>query len=153
MVAPLRQAGDVALRSLQTPVDNAMGLLRTGRWRSSDVEHDIGWKVVNMVLADGRALRYRVTDNDDAHGPNGPGTEPIWAINIHGYFAGGSMYADHVDGLEINEFKALRVLDPAAHHEVELLHGILSVGEDETLPLTNAPAQFKCDERLYWALP
>ncbi len=52
----------------------------------------VGWRIVNMDLA-GRNFRYRVTDNDDAHGPHGPGSPPIWAINIHGYFAGGSMYA------------------------------------------------------------
>jgi len=41
----------------------------------------------------GRKLRYQVTDNDAAHGPEGPGTPPVWAVNIHGFFAGGGMYA------------------------------------------------------------
>ncbi|MDA8356415.1 MAG: alpha/beta hydrolase [Actinomycetota bacterium] len=33
-----------------------------------------------------------MSDNEGAHGPDGPGTPPIWAVNIHGYFAGGGMY-------------------------------------------------------------
>jgi pimeloyl-ACP methyl ester carboxylesterase len=41
----------------------------------------------------GRKLRFQVTDNDTAHGPEGPSTPPVWAVNIHGFFAGGSMYA------------------------------------------------------------
>jgi len=44
-----------------------------------------------MVL-DGRRLRFAVSDNDGAPGPDGPGGEPVWAVNIHGYFAGGGMY-------------------------------------------------------------
>jgi pimeloyl-ACP methyl ester carboxylesterase len=41
----------------------------------------------------GRRLHYQVTDNAYAHGPDGPGSPPVWAINIHGFFAGGGMYA------------------------------------------------------------
>ena len=41
----------------------------------------------------GRRLRYQVTDNEWAHGPEGPGSPPVWAVNIHGFFAGGGMYA------------------------------------------------------------
>ena len=37
-------------------------------------------------------MRYAVSDNADAPGPEGPGSPPIWAINLHGYFAGGGMY-------------------------------------------------------------
>ena len=44
------------------------------------------------ITVDGRRLRYAVSDNEDAHGPEGPGSEPIWAVNLHGYFAGGGMY-------------------------------------------------------------
>ncbi len=40
----------------------------------------------------GRRFRFAVSDNEGAHGPEGPGSEPIWAVNIHGYFAGGGMY-------------------------------------------------------------
>ena len=39
-----------------------------------------------------RSLRFAVSDNEDVHGPDGPGSPPVWAVNIHGYFAGGSMY-------------------------------------------------------------
>src|SRR5271163_318487 len=52
--------------------------------------------LIRMVEAsmrvDGRVLRYSVSDNEDAFGPEGPGSPPVWAVNIHGYFAGGSMY-------------------------------------------------------------
>lgn len=44
------------------------------------------------VVLDGRRIRYAVSDNDDAHGPEGPGSPPVWAVNLHGYFAGGGMY-------------------------------------------------------------
>lgn len=39
-----------------------------------------------------RRVRFAVSDNDDAHGPDGPGSPPVWAVSLHGYFAGGSMY-------------------------------------------------------------
>jgi len=48
--------------------------------------------VPGTIEVDGRRFRFAVSDNEDAHGPEGPGSEPIWAVNIHGYFAGGSMY-------------------------------------------------------------
>lgn len=48
--------------------------------------------VPDVLWADGRRLHYAVSDNDDAQGPDGPGSPPIWAVNLHGYFAGGSMY-------------------------------------------------------------
>ncbi len=44
------------------------------------------------LRVDGRDLHYSVSDNVGAHGPEGLGSPPIWAVNIHGYFAGGSMY-------------------------------------------------------------
>jgi pimeloyl-ACP methyl ester carboxylesterase len=75
---------DVALRSHE--------LLRAVTRQPQERLDPVSWRVVNMDLH-GRNFRYRVTTNDDAHGPEGPGSEPIWAINIHGYFAGGSMYA------------------------------------------------------------
>ncbi|HXW34136.1 MAG TPA: alpha/beta fold hydrolase [Acidimicrobiales bacterium] len=37
----------------------------------------------------GRNLRYAVSDNTEAHTRDGTAT---WAINLHGYFAGGGMY-------------------------------------------------------------
>jgi pimeloyl-ACP methyl ester carboxylesterase len=44
-----------------------------------------------LVVGD-RRVRYAVSDNTDAFGPGGPGTPPIWAINVHGYFTGGGLY-------------------------------------------------------------
>jgi len=92
VVTPLREAGDVALRSLARPVAGALGTLRSGTLRPRAGAPKVGWEIVNLDF-DGRALRYRVTDNVDAHGPRGPGDPPIWAMSLHGYFAGGSMYA------------------------------------------------------------
>ena len=48
--------------------------------------------VPGSIRLEGRVLRFAVSDNVDAHGPDGPDSPPIWAINIHGYFAGGGMY-------------------------------------------------------------
>jgi pimeloyl-ACP methyl ester carboxylesterase len=86
VITPLREAGDVAVRSLAAPMTDAIDLLRTGHRRSH--AERVGWQVVNLDV-DGRRLRYRVTDNVATNG------EParVWAMNLHGYFAGGSMYA------------------------------------------------------------
>ena len=48
--------------------------------------------IPGVMNTEGRRLRYSVSDNEDAYGPQGPGSPPIWAVNIHGYFAGGGMY-------------------------------------------------------------
>jgi pimeloyl-ACP methyl ester carboxylesterase len=48
--------------------------------------------MAGTLMVDGRRFRYAVSDNENAHGPEGPGSDPIWAVNLHGYFAGGSMY-------------------------------------------------------------
>jgi pimeloyl-ACP methyl ester carboxylesterase len=48
--------------------------------------------VPSSMRIEGRRLRFAVSDNVNAHGPDGPGSPPIWAVNIHGYFAGGGMY-------------------------------------------------------------
>jgi pimeloyl-ACP methyl ester carboxylesterase len=52
-----------------------------------------GVRMVPAVLQVGaRHLHYAVSDNEDAEGPEGPGSPPVWAVSIHGYFAGGRMY-------------------------------------------------------------
>jgi pimeloyl-ACP methyl ester carboxylesterase len=48
--------------------------------------------VPGTVRIAGRRLRFAISDNQQAHGPDGPGTPPIWAVSLHGYFAGGQMY-------------------------------------------------------------
>jgi pimeloyl-ACP methyl ester carboxylesterase len=83
VVTPLREASDVAVRALASPVSDAFDLLRTGRRRARPA-HRVGWQVVNLDV-DGRRLRYRVTDNVES--------ATTWAMSLHGYFAGGSMYA------------------------------------------------------------
>lgn len=69
-------------------------LLEVGRQLSERLLHP-GAKttmVARQLEVDGRRLVYAVSDNEDAHGPDGPGSPPIWAVNIHGYFAGGETY-------------------------------------------------------------
>ena len=73
-------------------VSDAFDLLRTGHRRHRFGDRRIGWQVVNLDV-DGRRLRYRVTDNVDALRRGDAGAPPIWAMSLHGYFAGGSMYA------------------------------------------------------------
>ena len=82
-----RQVGEVLARTVPTAA-----LDRVRSVTDSTPRATVGWRIVNLDI-DGRNFRYRVTDNDDAYGPDGVGTPPIWAINLHGYFAGGSMYA------------------------------------------------------------
>ena len=48
--------------------------------------------VPGVIKVDGRFLRFAVSDNKNTVGPDGAGSPPVWAINIHGYFAGGGMY-------------------------------------------------------------
>ena len=48
--------------------------------------------VPRQLMVDGRRLLFAVSDNEDAHGPEGPGSPPVWAVNLHGYFAGGETY-------------------------------------------------------------
>ena len=48
--------------------------------------------VPHRTVVQGRRMRYAVSDNAGVPGPEGPGSPPVWAVNIHGYFAGGGMY-------------------------------------------------------------
>ncbi len=110
-LTPWRQAVDVASRSIAKEMTRRGQMVaRTVTRRHEEPDIEIGWRVVNLDLH-GRVFRYRVTDNDDAHGPSGPGTPPIWAINIHGYFAGGSMYAR--ESLRLAQRLGWRVVNPS----------------------------------------
>ena len=66
--------------------------------------------VPGKIIVDGRRLRYAVSDNDDAFGPEGPGSAPIWAVNLHGYFAGGGMYWR--ESIHLAETFGWRVINP-----------------------------------------
>jgi pimeloyl-ACP methyl ester carboxylesterase len=70
---------------------SALGAVRTSYRRNVNRTPEIRM-VPGMMHVDGRRLRYAVSDNAHACGPEGPGSPPIWAVNIHGYFAGGGMY-------------------------------------------------------------
>ena len=59
----------------------------------------------------GRLLQFAVSDNVGAHGPDGAGTPPIWAVNVHGYFAGGGMYWR--ESARLAEQLGWRVINPS----------------------------------------
>jgi len=67
--------------------------------------------VPSSMRVEGRLLQFAVSDNVGAHGPDGPGTPPIWAVNIHGYFAGGGMYWR--ESARLAEQLGWRVINPS----------------------------------------
>ena len=67
--------------------------------------------IPHKLVVDGRRLRYAVSDNAHAHGPEGTHSEPVWAVNLHGYFAGGGMYWRESSNLA--ERLGWRVLNPS----------------------------------------
>jgi pimeloyl-ACP methyl ester carboxylesterase len=67
--------------------------------------------VPSSIMVEGRRLHFAVSDNDDAFGPDGPGTPPVWAVNIHGYFAGGGMYWR--ESARLAEQLGWRVINPS----------------------------------------
>lgn len=75
-----------------------------------------------------RSLHFAVSDNAGAHGPGGPGTPPVWAVNIHGYFAGGQMYwresawlADRFGWRVVNpSLPGFGGSDPLGWHEISI---------------------------------
>jgi len=58
-----------------------------------------------------RRLRFALSDNEWDHGPEGPGSAPVWAVNLHGYFAGGGMYWRESSNLA--QTLGWRVLNPS----------------------------------------
>jgi len=67
--------------------------------------------IPDKLVVDGRRVRFAISDNKTAHGPEGPGSEPIWAVNLHGYFAGGGMYWR--ESSNIAESLGWRVINPS----------------------------------------
>ena len=67
--------------------------------------------VPSSIMVDGHRLRFAVSDNVEAHGPDGPGSPPIWAVNIHGFFAGGGMYWR--ESARLAEQLGWRVINPS----------------------------------------
>jgi pimeloyl-ACP methyl ester carboxylesterase len=67
--------------------------------------------VPSSIMVEGRRLRFAVSDNTEAYGPEGPGSPPIWAVNIHGYFAGGGMYWR--ESARLAEQLGWRVINPS----------------------------------------
>lgn len=48
--------------------------------------------VPGTIRVEGRRLRFAISANAVSPPPGDPGAEPLWAVNIHGFFAGGEMY-------------------------------------------------------------
>jgi pimeloyl-ACP methyl ester carboxylesterase len=67
--------------------------------------------VPSSIMVDGRRLFFAVSDNDDAYGPDGPASPPVWAVNIHGYFASGGMYWR--ESARLAEALGWRVINPS----------------------------------------
>lgn len=67
--------------------------------------------IPDTVILDGRRVQFAVSDNADTHGPDGPGSPPVWAVNLHGYLAGGSMYWR--ESARIAERLGWRVVNPS----------------------------------------
>jgi pimeloyl-ACP methyl ester carboxylesterase len=67
--------------------------------------------VPGVITVDGRKVRFAVSDNVAEHGPGGPGTPPIWAVNIHGFFAGGGVYWR--ESARLAEALGWRVVNPS----------------------------------------
>ena len=90
--APERRPGATRARPIDRAFGSAtLGSVRTTYRRNVHKTPDIRM-VPGVMEVDGRRLRYAISDNEDAYGPEGPGSPPIWAVNVHGYFAGGGMY-------------------------------------------------------------
>ena len=87
-----------------------LGAVRTHYRRQVHRTPDVRM-VPETLTAGARLLHYAVSDNEDAHGPGGPGTPPIWAVNIHGYLAGGRMYWR--ESARVAERTGWRVLNPS----------------------------------------
>ena len=79
--------------------------------RATNGQHQPVRMIPHKITIDGRQLRFAVSDNDTLHGPEGPGSEPVWAVNLHGYFAGGGMYWR--ESSRLAETLGWRVLNPS----------------------------------------
>jgi pimeloyl-ACP methyl ester carboxylesterase len=67
--------------------------------------------IAETITVDGRRLHIAISDNEGATGPDGPTTPPIWAINVHGYFAGGGMYWR--ESVRLAETMGWRLVNPS----------------------------------------
>lgn len=72
--------------------------------------HNAVRMTLRRATVDGRRMRYWLSDNEDLPGPEGPGSRPLWAVNLHGYFAGGGMYWR--ESAHLAETFGWRVLNP-----------------------------------------
>lgn len=88
------------------PISAARKQYRRQVKRSPDIR-----MVTGTIRNEGRRLHFAVSNNESAHGPDGVDSPPIWAINIHGYFAGGGMYWR--ESARLAEQLGWRVINPS----------------------------------------
>jgi len=113
-----RRFGGPPVRSPRPPVPllrrvvgaNAVRVVADGLRRRVVDEPGVAM-VPGTVRVDGRRVRFAVSDNETAHGPDGPGSAPVWAVNIHGYFAAGGMYCR--ESARLAERLGWRVVNPS----------------------------------------
>ena len=107
----LRRGAVIAVQ-IEDVLDDAhgLGVLRDQYMRKVRKSPTIRMRPSSMRV-EGRLLQFAVSDNVGAHGPDGPGTPPIWAVNIHGYFAGGGMYWR--ESARLAEQLGWRVINPS----------------------------------------
>ena len=89
---------------------HGLGILRD-QWARKVRKSPTIRMVPSSMMVEGRRLRFAVSDNAGAHGPDGPGSPPVWAVNIHGYFAGGGMYWR--ESARLAEQLGWRVINPS----------------------------------------
>ena len=84
--------------------------------------------VQDELKVDGRSVRVMLTDNASSR------SDQIWAINVHGFFAGGAMYAR--ESALLAEAFGWRVVNPS----------LPGFGGSEPLPLTETTLRHLTDE-------
>ena len=95
-----RAQGKVVRGHAESTVDFAQRTFRRHIRGKTDIS-----MIPGSLTVDGLELRYAVSNNDTAH------PEQQWALNIHGFFAGGSMY--HRESERLAEAFGWRVINPS----------------------------------------
>jgi len=89
----------LARRGASSSVDVAQRTFRRHVQGQTEISMDFG-----KLEVDGHPMRYAVSSNDE-------GPDQLWAVNIHGFFCGGSMY--HRESERLAETLGWRVINPS----------------------------------------
>ena len=88
-----------ARRSAAPSLDLAQRSYRRHVQGRTDIE-----MMPSQIIVDGREMRFALSSND-------AGADQLWAINLHGFFCGGSMY--HRESERLAESLGWRILNPS----------------------------------------